>query len=73
MLKDERERFARLCRWEVYHVAPDPVLEELARERPRSISISLEVKGMGQKSSDKFGKTFLDIVIVHERREAAAS
>lgn len=54
-------------------MAPNSVLEEIARKKPRTIPELLEIKGMGKERSDKFGKALLNIVILHERQESANS
>lgn len=72
-LKDRREKFAKSSRWELYQVALNFVLEEIARERPHPIPDLLEVKGLGKNRIDKFGKAFSNSVILHERQEVASS
>lgn len=70
-LKDHREKIARQRRLELFQVTRNSALEEIARKRPRSIPEMMELKGLGKKTCDKYGKAFLNIVALHERQEAA--
>lgn len=68
-LKDHRERIAKQRRWELYMVAQNSVLEEIAQKRPTTMPELMNIKGMGQKRRDKFGAAFLNIVLLHQRQE----
>lgn len=68
-LKVQRENFARQRRCELCKVPPSSVLES-TRRKPQSIPEFLEIKGMGKKRSEQFGKAPLNVVLLHEPHEA---
>lgn len=68
-LKDYREKVAKQRRWELYVVAQNSVLEEIAQKRPQTMPELMDIKGMGKKRRDKFGAAFLNIVILHQQED----
>ena len=45
-----------------YVICQDAALVEIAAARPRTPEALLEIKGMGEKRVQKYGRLFLDVV-----------
>jgi ATP-dependent DNA helicase RecQ len=58
-LRTLRLELARKHQWPAYCVLQDATLLEIARSRPKSMRELLEIKGMGPKRAERFGKELL--------------
>jgi superfamily II DNA helicase RecQ len=58
-LRTLRLELARKNHWPAYCVLQDATLLEIARARPRNMRELLEIKGMGPKRAEKYGKELL--------------
>jgi ATP-dependent DNA helicase RecQ len=58
-LRTLRLELARKNNWPAYCVLQDATLLEIARSQPRTMRELLEIKGMGPKRGEKFGKELL--------------
>jgi superfamily II DNA helicase RecQ len=58
-LRTLRLELARKHQWPAYCVLQDATLLEIARSRPRTMRELLEIKGMGPKRAERFGKELL--------------
>jgi len=58
-LRTLRLELARKNNWPAYCVLQDATLLEIARSQPRTISELLDIKGMGPKRAEKYGKELL--------------
>jgi ATP-dependent DNA helicase RecQ len=58
-LRTLRLELARKNRWPAYCVLQDATLLEIARSQPRTMSELLEIKGMGTKRAERYGKELL--------------
>jgi ATP-dependent DNA helicase RecQ len=51
-----------------YIVFSDATLRDMARRRPSTIDLLLDVHGVGQKKSADFGRTFVDAIVTYCRQ-----
>jgi superfamily II DNA helicase RecQ len=58
-LRTLRLELARKNRWPAYCVLQDATLLEIARSQPRTMRELLEIKGMGPKRAERYGKELL--------------
>jgi superfamily II DNA helicase RecQ len=58
-LRTLRLDLARKNHWPAFLVLQDATLLEIARSRPRTMRELLEIKGMGPKRAEKYGKELL--------------
>jgi len=58
-LRTLRLELARKNRWPAYCVLQDETLLEIARTRPKTMRELLEIKGMGPKRAEHYGKELL--------------
>jgi superfamily II DNA helicase RecQ len=58
-LRTLRLELARKNNWPAYCVLQDATLLEIARSQPRTMRELLEIKGMGPKRAEKYGKELL--------------
>ena len=58
-LRTLRLELARKHQWPAYCVLQDATLLEIARAQPRTMRELLEIKGMGPKRAERFGKELL--------------
>ncbi len=58
-LRTLRLELARKNHWPAYCVLQDATLLEIARSQPRTMRELLEIKGMGPKRAEKYGKELL--------------
>jgi ATP-dependent DNA helicase RecQ len=58
-LRTLRLELARKNHWPAFLVIQDETLLEIARSQPRTMSELLEIKGMGPKRAEKYGKELL--------------
>ena len=58
-LRTLRLELARKNRWPAYCVLQDATLLEIARSQPRTLRELLEIKGMGPKRAERYGKELL--------------
>jgi superfamily II DNA helicase RecQ len=58
-LRTLRLELARKNQWPAYCVLQDATLLEIARSQPRTMRELLEIKGMGPKRAERFGKELL--------------
>jgi ATP-dependent DNA helicase RecQ len=58
-LRTLRLELARKHQWPAYCVLQDATLLEIARSQPRTMRELLEIKGMGPKRAERFGKELL--------------
>jgi superfamily II DNA helicase RecQ len=58
-LRTLRLELARQNHWPAYCVLQDATLLEIARLRPRTLRELLEIKGMGPKRAERYGKELL--------------
>ena len=58
-LRTLRLELARARGWKAFQVLHDATLAELARTRPRTLGELMEIKGIGQRKAEEFGKELL--------------
>jgi ATP-dependent DNA helicase RecQ len=58
-LRTLRLELAKARRWRAFQILHDSTLLEIARARPRTMRELMEIKGIGPKKAEEFGKDFL--------------
>jgi ATP-dependent DNA helicase RecQ len=70
-LKDLRRQLATELQQPAYVVFSDRTLLELATRRPASLYRLADIHGIGQAKLERYGQSFLDIVLAHQDDRAA--
>lgn len=65
-LKEKRLSIARLKGVPAYIVFSDAVLEDMASLKPKSLKAMSDINGVGMLKLEKYGQTFLNIIMEHE-------
>ena len=61
-LKSFRDREARRLKWKKYMVFQNAVLQEIAKQKPTTMSELMSVRGFGSSRAEKFGLEILNII-----------
>ncbi len=64
-LKARRLEIARSQNLPPYVIFHDKTLREMAIQAPRSIEALLQINGVGETKSQRYGRQFLDVVLAH--------
>ena len=68
-LREWRKELAEKQGVPVYVIADNRMLKTLAVDQPKSLESMKEIKGMGGKKIEKYGKTLLDIIQTFSQNE----